>query len=277
MRRSDAARASRRVTMRRLPVVAVAAALAGCAAAPEAADPGPFAAAFERAVLHGAEFDHVVFRNAVRDPARPLHVYLEGDGRPYLDRWTVAADPTPRRPVMLGLMALDPAPAVYVGRPCYFGLAAQPPCTPLDWTLARFSTRVLASMEAVVERLRVDSGAAGLELYGHSGGGAIAVLLARRLPTVERVVTLAGNLDIEAWAARHRYAPLAGSLNPVDGGPLPAGIVQQHVVGARDRNVPPQLLESAAGRLGGGPVRVIDGADHACCWTRYWPALLAGQ
>ena len=36
-------------------------------------------------------------------------------------------------------MALDSEAAVYVGRPCYFGLATTAPCTTLDWTLNRFS------------------------------------------------------------------------------------------------------------------------------------------
>ena len=57
-----------------------------------------------------------------------LHVYLEGDGTPWLHRFRVADDPTPRRPVMLGLMALDKSPALYLGRPCYHGHAADAGC-----------------------------------------------------------------------------------------------------------------------------------------------------
>ncbi|CAL1241117.1 protein of unknown function [Candidatus Methylocalor cossyra] len=42
-----------------------------------------------------------------------LHVYLEGDGRPWQTRWHIAEDPTPREPVMLRLMARDHQAALY--------------------------------------------------------------------------------------------------------------------------------------------------------------------
>jgi hypothetical protein len=35
----------------------------------------------------------------------PLHVYIEHDGTPWLQGVHVAADPTPRRPLVLELMA----------------------------------------------------------------------------------------------------------------------------------------------------------------------------
>src|SRR6185436_12059458 len=117
-------------------------------------------------------------------------------------------DPTPRHPLMLQLMTLDSAPSVYVGRPCYFGLANDPPCTPRDWTLDRFSPRIVDSMASVIEQLRAGRGTDAIELYGHSGGAALAVLLAARLGGVQRIVTIAGNLDVEAWTTYHGYTPL---------------------------------------------------------------------
>jgi hypothetical protein len=181
-----------------------------------------------RGVQHGVDYRHVVFTSALMDTRGALHVYIEGDGTPYVARYDVAADPTPRHPLMLQLMTLDPAPSVYVGRPCYFGLANDPPCTPRDWTLDRFSPRIVDSMARVIEQLREGRGTGAIELYGHSGGGALAVLLAARLGGVQRIVTIAGNLDVDAWTTYHGYTPLEGSLNPVNAGP--AGItVQQHL------------------------------------------------
>ena len=131
-------------------LVAVIAA-SGCASAPEHAAAIARDAGFTRAVVRGAPFEHVVFvANRHGGPQNGvLHVYIEGDGRPYLDRWTAAADPTPRNPLMLRLMTIDPEPAVYLGRPCYFGLAIQPPCTPRDWTLDRFSVSPRTSPRVV--------------------------------------------------------------------------------------------------------------------------------
>ena len=49
----------------------------------------------ERRVQQGAEYTHVVFSNAQKGAQGALHVYIEGDGTPYVARHGVAADPTP--------------------------------------------------------------------------------------------------------------------------------------------------------------------------------------
>jgi pimeloyl-ACP methyl ester carboxylesterase len=249
----------------------------GCTTPLERCDAIARAHDFSRTVVHGSPFDHLVYATASTGLAQTLHVYLEGDGTPYLTGQVPAPDPTPRRPVMLQLMTLDDGLAVYVGRPCYFGFAATPPCTVIDWTSARFSQQVVESLRSVVEELREQYGVRSVEIFGHSGGGTLAALLARRLTGVERVVTLAGNLDTAAWTALHGYSPLTGSINPVDEGALPAGIGQLHVVGERDRNVPSSIVESAAKRLGAGQVRIAVGVGHTCCWESQWPTILAGH
>ena len=47
-----------------------------------------------------------------------------------------------------------------------------------------------------------------------------------------------------------------------------------HLVGARDENVPPDLVLSAA-QAQGTQARVIPGFTHGCCWEEIWPAGLA--
>jgi pimeloyl-ACP methyl ester carboxylesterase len=215
--------------------------------------------------------------NDVRSGKRALHIYLEGDGSPYLDRWTIAPDPSPRNPVMLRLMVLDGSPAAYVGRPCYFGLAADSTCSPLDWTLGRFSERVVASIARAIEDLKEDGRYESIEIYGHSGGGALAVLVAARIPGVVRVVTLAGNLDPDAWATLHGYTPLTASLSPVRQGALPASVAQLHVAGEQDRVVPPWMVQQAATQLGSTEVVVLPGVDHDCCWQATWPEFVGHQ
>jgi hypothetical protein len=252
-------------------------ALGACGTPAQRMDETAASYGFGRSVVDGAGFRHVVHSNGRGAVGRRLHVYIEGDGLPYLDRRTVSSDPTPRLPLMLKLMSLDEAPAAYVGRPCYGGLASDPPCTPLDWTLGRFSPRVVESMVAVVTALVEQSGASGVDLFGHSGGGTIAVLLALRLPNVHRVVTLAGNLDIDAWTELHGYARLSESLNPVLAGPLPSEVEQEHYVGGHDRIVPPALVGSAATRLGSGAVFIVPEVSHQAGWEAYWPLIVTGQ
>jgi pimeloyl-ACP methyl ester carboxylesterase len=224
-------------------------------------------------VIRGEDFEHVVYWNAPAAPDRALHIYIEGDGRPYVDRDTIARDPTPDNPVMLELMALDSAPSVYIGRPCYFGLHAARGCSPLHWTIGRFSEGVIRSMAAATEAVRGNEDANGLVLIGHSGGAAIAVLLARRLGGIDALVTIGGNLDTVAWADLHGYAPLSLSLNP-SAEPLTSVAEVLHLVGARDIVTPPELVVQATRRMGFGATRVVERARHTCCWAELWPSVL---
>jgi pimeloyl-ACP methyl ester carboxylesterase len=237
-----------------------------------------FAAAhgFEREVVQGRPFRHVVLRN--RLPARHsiLRVYIEGDGTPFLNASTVAVDPTPLQPLMLHLMALDPQGAVYVGRPCYLGLREDKPCEPLDWTLRRFSPAIVASMAVVIDSEMRGAGATSVQLFGHSGGAALAVLLAPELP-VEALVTIGGNLDIDAWVQLHGYTPLRGSLNPAAVELSPAlALRTDHFVGANDTSVPASLVRTASARIG-GTVHEIPGYSHQCCWEEQWPSILSSE
>src|SRR5258707_1238646 len=68
--------------------------------------------------------------------------------------------------------------------------------------------------------------------FGHSGGGTLAVLLARRFSQTRLVVTVAGDLDTAAWAKAVAREDLDGSLNPADGPPLAPEIRQRHYAGA---------------------------------------------
>lgn len=203
-----------------------------------------------------------------------LHVYLEGDGTPWLSRSRVAADPTTRNPLMLRLMAMDSAPALYLGRPCYDGHATDTGCGPLLWTHQRYSVAVVDSMAAALGRFLSDHpGFKALSLFGHSGGGALALLLAGRFPQTRRVVTLGANLDPTAWAQYHGYSPLQGSLDPTAASN--PGYLEHHFVGSVDREIPPELLRAACRFRPDARLTEMPGFDHVCCWEQVWTELLA--
>jgi pimeloyl-ACP methyl ester carboxylesterase len=223
----------------------------------------------EARTVHGTSFDHAVFRRA-GPGARALHVYLDGDGTPWFGGLP-ARDPTPRSPLVLRLMARDPDPAVYLGRPCYHGLAPAPGCDKTLWTSRRYSEAVVASMAAALRRILDAEGAEGVTWFGYSGGGALAMLLAPRFPETRAVVTVAGNLDVGAWVRRHGVLPLSGSLDPAREPPLPARIVQRHWAGAVDPEVPPDMIRGVAG----ANLVVVPRFDHVCCWEEIWPDVLA--
>lgn len=229
---------------------------------------------FERSSVAGAGFVHVVYRNQYWGDPGPLHVYLEGDGTPFINRYFVSADPTPRNPLVLQMMTLDDAPALYLGRPCYHGQAAAQSCSPLIWTAARYSQEVVASMAQALRTILDQSAYREIVLLGYSGGGTLAMLLAERLEQVKAVVTVAANLDVAGWAALHEYTPLHASLSPASRPPLPARIVQLHFAGGEDENVPLDLISAVAAGQRHAKVTVIDNFDHVCCWYATWPWIL---
>lgn len=258
------------------PAGALLALLAGCAGVAERIDVRAGEAGFERSVVPGAGYAHVVYGKQAAAGADTglVHIYIENDGLPWWGRYAPAADPTPDRTPMLELMSLDPAPAIYLGRPCYFGMARRPPCTPADWTHERYAPRVVASMAAALRRMLPAETTRRLAFMGHSGGGTLAVLLAERFAETAAVVTLAGNLDAAAWARRHGYSALEGSLDPAMRPPLAPAVVQRHYVGSLDRNVTPDMVRGYADGKPGAVVVVVDGADHECCWHAVWPRVL---
>jgi hypothetical protein len=206
-----------------------------------------------------------------------LHVYIEGDGIPFKNRFQIAQDPSPPYLLMLQMMSLDSNTSLYLGRPCYFtrslATLADEQCNAKLWTGARYSDEVVRSMIDALRQYITTHSIRGITLIGHSGGGALAMLMAARMSEVDQVVTLAGNLDIQRWTRLHHYTPLTQSLNPAN---LPKAVLpakQIHVGGDRDDNIPPALSEEFLARIG-QPMRILKGADHNCCWLSHWNELL---
>jgi pimeloyl-ACP methyl ester carboxylesterase len=229
---------------------------------------------FERQTVRGTQFPHRVYLNTLKPRTGNLHVYIEGDGLPWLLPDLVSADPTPRTPLMLHLMAQDPNPAIYLGRPCYFGFAQMPPCNPWWWTEGRFSSAVVESMAAALARLMPRQQNTAVTLVGHSGGGALAMLLASRLLNITAVVTLAGNLDTEAWTRHHHYSDLSASLNPALMPRLDERITQLHFQGGKDQNIPPTLASGFAAHQPQAHFKIYPELSHSDGWEEKWPEIL---
>lgn len=203
-----------------------------------------------------------------------LHVYLEGDGVPWIKRNTVAADPTSDSVLMLDLMAIDAQSSLYIGRPCYNGTALTPPCNSRLWTSGRYSITVVDAMADALRQMLANKNYRYIRLFGHSGGGALAMLLAERFEQVTDVVTIAGNLDTEGWIAHHGYTPLYSSLNPSDRAALPSDIRQWHWVGSRDRVIPANILQPFITKQANALGILVTNYSHNCCWRTLWPDAL---
>ena len=143
--------------------------------------------------------------------------------------------------------------------------------------MARYAEPVIAATNQAIDRLLATSGARGVWLYGHSGGGAVALLVAARRDDVLGVVTVSGMLDTLAWTRMNGMPPLALSLNPADATARLERVPQLHFVGAEDEVVPEAVARAYAAHFPAGhapQVRVVPSQDHQSHWAEAWPELL---
>ena len=224
--------------------------------------------------MAGTQFDHRVYVRKGPSDRGLLHVYLEGDGSPWIGGSRISPDPTAKRAYALELMAKDPSTSAYISRPCYQNLEGRAECSPDLWTHRRYSAEVVDSLEAAIRNLEEAIPSQGTVLIGYSGGGVLAMLLAERLESTRAVITIAANLDVDAWTSLHGYSPLTGSMNPAEREPLRSDIRQLHLAGGLDSRVPPEIVEAAATLQVDPEIRVYESFDHTCCWVDLWPEIL---
>jgi hypothetical protein len=229
---------------------------------------------FNQSIVQGTGFKHVVYSNKAQNNSEELHVYLDGDGTPWLNNRWISDDPTPGNPLLFRLMSIDSAPAVYLGRPCYHGFSDTPPCEPGLWTHERYSMVVIKTMAVALEQILKPLETKKVILIGYSGGGTLAMLLAEHIQNLQGIVTIAGNLDINAWSRLHDYSPLIGSKNPAQQSPLNPALFQLHFAGGKDQNVPVSLIQPTVLRQYNAQLEVMPEFDHTCCWEKIWPSVL---
>ena len=242
---------------------------AGCAIHPEWQRLAR-SAGLESADVDTRYFNHRVLKNG--SDADLLTIYVEGDGSPWIRENRVALDPTPGNPVMLRLMLESGHPAVYLGRPCYFGRATSRNCENRWWTFNRYGQRVVDSMCDAANQL--SAGVAGVALVGYSGGGTVVVRMAGCTDRLVSVTTIAGNLDPAAWTAYHGYTPLAEEPG-VDAPPLP-GIRETHWQCSADGNVPPAITDAWFAARPSAVRHIVDDCTHATGWEAHLPDILVG-
>lgn len=199
---------------------------------------------------------------------QPARVYLEGDGIPWVNNQP-NTDPTGRDRLAFKLFMVDEAATAYVARPCYEQETMPQNCNQALWTSGRYGETVVTALMEAIEQV-VPTGQ--IELVGYSGGGALAALLAHRMPRVSRLLTIAANLDHDAWSEHHGSIPLTSSLNPVDDAPA-ASLGELHLFGSED-TIAPAALATNYFEKHEAAIGLVEGFTHYCCWIEQWPQIL---
>jgi hypothetical protein len=257
--------------MRRLVTVLVCLSIVGCTSNGQRIDALARSAQLHRYVFQSNELPSVVYLRASNGGSQRLLIFIEGDGIPWRAGIAPNTDPTTREPLALELLMRTPGNAAYVARPCYQGLLTQR-CTPDLWTSARYSKEVVHAMSLAVKDAISRTEAEDLVLVGYSGGGVLASLIAEQLGRVTAVITLAANLDVDAWAKHHDYLPLSRSLNPALS-THPHPWIEFHLEGTDDDVVPSATRDAYFERYPTARRWILEKHGHKCCWVEKWKEL----
>lgn len=222
--------------------------------------------------IDGGRFRHLVLWNG--EQGSHLRIYVEGDGGPWIRETRVAVDPTPANPVLLRLMHDATHPAVYLGRPCYFGSATDQACDQRWWTFDRYGRVVADSMCTAANQLSRQLGAETVQLIGYSGGGAIVIGMSACTDHLVALSTIAGNLDPQAWADYHGYSPL-DDLSPLMPAAIRHGEVSEvHWQCHDDLNVPPSITDDYFAARQRAVRHIVKSCSHATGWKQYWSQII---
>lgn len=196
-----------------------------------------------------------------------LNIYIEGDGLAFVNKNRISSNPTPINSVSQKLMQTDKSSCkIYLARPCQYYNSSS--CNSSYWTNKRFSAEVLNSYDEVLTYIKNKYQNNTFTLIGHSGGGAIATILASYRDDINYLITVAGNLDIEKWIDIKNLTPLEGSLNPKDFTKKLEGKKQFHLVGNKDDVVPKEVFLSYYKSFEDKKsiqYKIIE-ANHSCCY-----------
>jgi len=254
--------------------------VAGCASIPDATNRQNAVASI--AALHGLSTAYTgvgaarIFTSAkITDPAQTTRIYIEGDGFAYIAGGQPSNDPTPTKPVLMNLIAMDASPnIVYIARPCQYGHEG---CTISDWTINRFAADKVAAINAAIDDVKARYHLGSLELVGYSGGAHFAALLAATRCDVVGLRSIAGNLDVPAFVAYRRQTPLNVTDTGLNHAEALRAIPQLHLASTSDTVIPPVLVDGYMARLASPFSRtmIVDAPTHGRGWEAVWPAFLA--
>lgn len=198
-----------------------------------------------------------------------LRIYIEGDGHAWATASQPSTDPTPHASLMLELASADKSTVAYLARPCQFVMTQG--CDVHVWTDARFSRPEVDAMNGALSVLKQQFSVDTFELVGHSGGGAMALVLAGMRNDVTQVQTLGGNVDPLFWTQLHHLDPLSSPVVPLAYRERLKHVRQRLIVGRQDTVVPPSVARSYQAQAGADCLDMISiDASHVEGYASAW-------
>lgn len=199
----------------------------------------------------------------ISNPALPFKFYIEGDGAAFRSSGIASSNPTPKGTLLREIAFGDKNEnVIYLARPCQFVDDAK--CETKYWSLARFSPEVIESTYYAIKHIAKNN---DVILVGFSGGAQVSGLVAVKYKdiNVKKLITLAGNLDVETWINHHNVTPLYLSETLTPYKTQYKKIPQIHYVGAKDTIIPQNITKNFINNE--NAIITIDNASHTESWN----------
>ena len=228
---------------------------------------------FKSLVYQTKNFQIFSFNRGFNKDQKYISIYIEGDGRSWIDRETISSDPTPTEPTALLLAKSDfSSDVIYLARPCQFIFDKR--CKEQVWTSHQFSNDVLMSYMEVLDSIKTKYGSVKFNLIGYSGGATIALLLAANRQDIYSIRTVAGNLNHNQLSLISKTTPLSGSITVINFIFKTENVPQIHYYGSKDEIIPNQIYLNYLNNFTKNEcVKIIkvDGFKHTSKeWETFW-------
>src|SRR6056300_896609 len=197
-------------------------------------------------------------------------VYIEGDGLPWIDRFTPSSDPTPVDPLTFKLAKLDQSPnVIYLARPCQYVISNE--CRKEIWTKLQYSKAILGLYEHILEEISQKH--SEVHLIGYSGGSVIAMHLASiEGLNIKSVRTIAGNIDPNKFTNLLNLSSYQTSINLDQIDDKIKSIPQIHYYGDKDQVIPKEIhLNYQNKYINNSCIKTAEvKASHIQGWEVFW-------
>ncbi len=206
--------------------------LTGCSGIPNTPD------GFKSRDVQTEHFSVLTWESTQMRSGKTIRFYIEGNG-----------NPTPAYPMALKLAEKDPyINVVAVSRPCQY--AQNNICKNKEiWTRHQYSPEILNEMQEVIVYYIQKYKAPDVEFVAYNGGAPIAFYLAEKIGRVHKIVTIAGILDIDAYANHNNLPSFVNGQNPIQSVSKISQIPQIHFVGVNDKQTTPAMAERFVSKL----------------------------
>ena len=199
----------------------------------------------------------------ISDKSSPFKIYIEGDGAAFRSSGIASSNPTPKGILLREIAFGDKNEnVIYLARPCQF--VDDIKCETKYWSLARFSPEVVVSTYYAIKNIAKNN---DITLVGFSGGAQISGLVAVKYNDlkIKKLITIAGNLDVETWINHHNVTPLylSETLTPYKA--EYKKFPQIHYVGTKDTIIPHNITKNFIGDE--NKIITIDSASHTKGWN----------